>query len=467
VTGIEPPFNNPQESRWRLLMRLRWPLGGAIALAFALGQIVEALLLDTARPPARLMLDVLSWGGLGGLAVWVSLTWVSRRERRYQADLERALHEQQALNRQLERSNAQLELLSDVNRQIAESATIDEILDAAIEFPRRLVSARIAALLLEDTAGAVVARLDGATADEFARLRQQLEASAPSDRRGPYYLALRPPRRGTGLCLVLPLNDGAAAIGRVELYQDVDAPLPDDELALLETIASELAEAIAGARRRAREARAIYELERAIAEERARIARDIHDGLAQSLAFQRMRVDLWVDWISSEPARLRDELLLLKRSLREQIVELRRAIFSLRPLQFGELGFAGGLERYITEFAGQNAWEVRVDLAGLPSSLTPELEAICFRVIQEGLNNIAKHAGAGRVEVRVERADNGLLLVIRDDGCGFDPGRAADDASRIGLRQMRERLAGLRGYLAVLSQPGAGAELRAWLPLGE
>jgi signal transduction histidine kinase len=269
------------------------------------------------------------------------------------------------------------------------------------------------------------------------------------------------------LCLVLPLNDGAAAIGQIELYQDAPERLPDDELALLETIANELAEAIVGARRRAREARAIYELERAIAEERARIARDIHDGLAQSLAFQRMRVDLWVDWMSSDPARLHDELVQLKRSLREQIAELRRAIFSLRPLQFDELGFAGGLERYITEFAAQNAWDARVDLAGLPSSLAPELEAICFRVIQEGLNNIAKHAGARQVEVRVERADNGVLVRIRDDGRGFEPGRASDDASRIGLRQMRERLAGLRGYLAVLSQPGAGAELRAWLPLGE
>jgi len=89
------------ESRWLLLLRLRWPLGGAIALAFAVGQIAETLLLDERRPALRLLLDVVAWGLLGGLAVWISLTWASRVERRYQASLERALSEQRELNRRV------------------------------------------------------------------------------------------------------------------------------------------------------------------------------------------------------------------------------------------------------------------------------------------------------------------------------------------------------------------------------
>ncbi|HNP72381.1 MAG TPA: hypothetical protein PKK15_14775, partial [Kouleothrix sp.] len=161
------PTINPQESRWRLLLRLRWPLGAAITLAFALGQLIEPLLLGEPRSLARLLLDVITWGVLGGLAVWVSLTWVGRREQRYQADLERSLAEQHILNRRLQRANSQLELLSAANRQIAESTSLDQILDAALLFPRRLVVAQAAALLLHDPLGPIVARADGASADDL------------------------------------------------------------------------------------------------------------------------------------------------------------------------------------------------------------------------------------------------------------------------------------------------------------
>ena len=425
--------------------------------AFALGQLAEALLLGSANPPARMLMDVLAWGVLGGLAVWISLTWVSRREQHYQATLERALREQQALNNQLQRANSQLELLSAVNRQIADSATLDEILDAALIFPQRLVPAHAAALLLYDPAGPIVARAEGAPASEIAAWRARLIGTPPEHQRIPALLAADPP------CLIVPLHDGVAPLGRVELYVESATQLPADELALLETIGSELAEAIVGARRRAREARAIYQLEQAIADERARIARDIHDGLAQTLAFQRMRADLWIDWIGSDPERLRGELRGFKQSLREQIVELRRAIFALRPVQFDDLGFAGGLHRYIAEFAGQQGWQTQIDLAGLPSPLDPGLEASCFRIVQEALNNAAKHAGARHVAVLVELIDGGLRISVRDDGRGFEPGEPAAD--RVGLRQMHERLSALRGQLTVLSRPGAGTELRAWLPL--
>ncbi|MFN8502703.1 histidine kinase [Kouleothrix sp.] len=456
------PTINPQESRWRLLLRLRWPLGAAITLAFALGQLIEPLLLGEPRSLARLLLDVITWGVLGGLAVWVSLTWVGRREQRYQADLERSLAEQHILNRRLQRANSQLELLSAANRQIAESTSLDQILDAALLFPRRLVVAQAAALLLHDPLGPIVARADGASADDLGRLRASFQPERADAGREPLLL-VAPDRPGA--CLALPLHDGAVLVGRVELYCEQATPLPADELALLATIGSELAEAIVSARRRSREERAIYQLERAIAEERARIARDIHDGLAQALAFQRMRADLWLDWIASDPERLRAELKQLKQSLREQIAELRRAIFALRPVQFDDLGFAGGLNRYIMEFAGQQGWQARADLSGLPTALPPELEATCFRIVQEGLNNIAKHARASQAEVLIDQIDGGLRIRVCDNGRGFEPGQAADGpADRVGLRQMRERLAALHGQLTVLSRPGAGAELRVWMP---
>lgn len=455
-TEVEHRAGEAPKMYWQVLLRLRWLLGGTIGLAFAIGRVIESLWFDPDVPIMRIIGDVAAWGLLGGLAVWLTLTWVSRQEQRYQAGLEQALHDQQ-------RAYSQLALLSEVNRRIVDSATLDEILDAALTFPRRLVPAHATAVLLIDPTGIVETRTHGAPVEELAYLRKTLSiAERMAVARHPQMLE---GVDGANACLALPLHDGMALLGWIELHLKRPVTIAQDELALLETIANEIAEAIASARRRSREERAIYQLERAIAEERARIARDIHDGIAQSLAFMRMRIDLWNEWIESDPQRLRAEFAELKITLREQIRELRRAIFALRPVQFDELGFVGGLRRYIVEFAGQHSWDIHVDLSGTPSTISQDVEAVAFRVVQEALTNVAKHAAASRVEVVIGQADEGLQLVVRDDGRGFDPGTLPDAPGHVGLRQMRERLAALRGQLTILSRPGIGTELRAWIPL--
>jgi signal transduction histidine kinase len=465
MTSTDIPASQPPQFAWQVLLRMRWLLGTVIALAFALGQLVETMVAPTG--PTRLLLDVVGWGLLGGLAVWLSLTWASRQERRYESGLAQALQAQQQLNAQLQRANTHLSLLSEVNRQIADSATLDEVLDAALAFPQRLVPAQVAALLLYDSTGAIATRVEGVHTDELAHLRDQYDITdEPEQRHVRQRTARHDPQSERGACLILPLHDGVTAVGRIELYLERARFIPEDELALLETIASEIAEAIVSARRRAREERALYELERAIAEERARIARDIHDGIAQTLAFRRMRIDLWLDWLESDRPRLREELIALKQLLREQIAELRRAIFALRPVQFDELGFVGGLHRYVVEFASQQGWDIHVDLSDIPAGLTPDIEAACFRVVQEALTNSAKHARATRVDVTIDQVDQGLRVRVHDDGRGFEPSQQVGGASeQVGLRQMRERLEAISGQMTVLSQPGAGTEVRVWIPL--
>lgn len=453
-------------SPWQQLLRLRLPLGGAIAIAFAIGQLLEALFFGPIVSERRVIVDVIGWGLLGGLAVWFSLTWVSRQERRYQAGLEHALREQQELNHQLQRSNSQLALLSDVNRHIADSTTLDDILNAALQFPQRLIELRAGAMLLHAPDDLVETRVTGASVEQIHAWRASLGLQRPPTGDHQPRLFTPPTEQADAVaCLVVPLLDGTTMIGYIELYVDRSIVIPPDELALLQTIASEIAEAIMSARRRSREERAIYALEQAIADERARIARDIHDGIAQTLAFRRMRIDLWLDWLETDRAQLREELIENKQMLREQIAELRRAIFALRPVQFDELGFIGGLHRYITEFANQHGWRVQIDLGGAPGTLSPEHEAICFRVIQEALTNVAKHARATQVVVKIDQADRGLWISVRDDGVGFDPGTAMELAGHVGLRQMQERLHAIRGRITVLSQPGAGTEVRGWLSL--
>jgi signal transduction histidine kinase len=455
------------QTDWHQILRLRPLVGGIVGIAFALGQLLELVLLDPPRPVGQMILDGVVWGGLGGLAAWLILTWAARQERHYQHELEQALIEQRALNQQLQRSNAHLALLSEVNQRIAVSNVLDDILDAALEFPQRLVPSRAAALLLIDPTGPIETRADGASAEQLARWRKSFAISSKLVvERVPQVLTL-PPQNGTiSTCLVLPLNDGVEQVGWIELYQEQPKQLASDEIELLETISSEIAEAIISTRRRSREERAIYELERAIAEERARIARDIHDGAAQSLAFMRMRIDLWREMIAGDPQRLDVELNELKGTLREQIKELRRAIFALRPIQFDELGFVGGLHRYVAEFANQHSWTYQIDLGEVPQSLSPEIEAACFRIVQESLTNAAKHASPTRVEVQIRQIDQGLQIAIRDNGKGFDPGKLGElPYEHVGLRQMHERINGLRGQLTLLSRPNSGTEVRVWIPL--
>jgi signal transduction histidine kinase len=456
-------------SPWQFLLRSRWWLGGAIGLAFAVGHLLEALFFERVLGVVQVSFDAILWGILGALAVWFSLTWTSRQEQRHQSELEQALQQQQLLNRQLQRANAHLTLLSEANAQLAVSASLDAVAAAALEFPRRLAPSEMAALWLFDPGGEVLA----CTTGQPPKTLHTLRAAYGHALAGATMLQIiTPPNDPDGLagaCLVLPLYDDHLMVGRMEFFLARRISLAEDEYVLLQTIAGEIAETISGVRRRAREERAIYELEQAIAEERARIARDIHDGLAQTLAFRRMRVDLWLDWLDQDPARLRSELVSFKHLLREQIAELRRAIFALRPLTFDEFGFVGGMHRYVQEFGSQQNWQVDVDLSSIASLLSPTLEAICFRIIQEALTNAAKHARATTVSVSSAVVDGGLQFVIQDNGRGFDPGGLANSGdgtgARLGLRQMRERLAALHGRLTVLSHPGAGAELRVWIPL--
>jgi signal transduction histidine kinase len=379
---------------------------------------------------------------------------------------------------ELRRSNARLELLYEINQRIASSATLDEVLDYAISLPRRLLDAGAASLVLRDADGQ---SLDtrragiGAEALHAARAAFGLLPAPPDLSRPRALLDAKGSSRFLAVAVV-PLAEGDdEPVGWIEAYLDDPRPfngrilagkLPAETEALLITVAGELAEAVLGSRRRAREIASVAALEQAITAERTRIARDLHDGVAQSLAFMRMRVDLWEDWLAENPARLSAEFADMKHNLRQQIEELRRAIFALRPFELGRLGFSAALRRFVGEFADQQDWALELDLGDLPPDLPHALELAAFRFVQEGLNNAAKHAQAKHVAVALRQLDGGLQIIIRDDGVGFNPGEQSElPASSLGLRQMRERAATLDGRVTLIAQPGAGTELRVWLPM--
>jgi len=196
-------------------------------------------------------------------------------------------------------------------------------------------------------------------------------------------------------------------------------------------------------------------------EERARIARDLHDGVAQALYLAALRMDALQAQTDALP--LRDALRRLGASLRESIREIRRTIFSLHPPTWSEDDFVETLADFVRRYAEEMGWDVQFQAEPalrIPQRLTP----IVFRITQEALNNAAKHARARRVQVSLQRSAARLLLDVRDDGRGFAPEKRASGG--MGIAQMKQRAREAGGELQIRSQPGGGTHVQVRLPWG-
>ena len=215
--------------------------------------------------------------------------------------------------------------------------------------------------------------------------------------------------------------------------------------------------------------------ELAIAEERARIAREIHDGVAQSLAFSALKLDLVSRLLAAQELSSTDkaleELSGAKKTIRETIKEVRRSIFALRPIDLERHGFVETIRRYCLDYDQQNSIRVSLEVREVPQ-LTLKSEAVLFRIFQESLNNVAKHAGAKHMKVTLGKTCDYPNLCrgfieIQDDGHGFDPAHVSDrvtSAGGLGLKQMRERILARGGDFEVVSALDQGTRIYASLP---
>ena len=205
----------------------------------------------------------------------------------------------------------------------------------------------------------------------------------------------------------------------------------------------------------------------AIDAERHRIAHEIHDGVAQSLAGLRFKSALWRHLADAAPPGMRAALDELQAVLSAAIVDLRRAIFALRPVDLDALGFYPALTQLVRDFGDQNQLAARLEIAGSQEALPDITELPLYRIIQEGLSNVGQHAHASSVVVQlmVDPA-GGVVVSVHDNGCGFDPGQLGpvDQAGHFGLRQMRERILDLGGTLDIHSAVGQGTQLVITLP---
>lgn len=200
-------------------------------------------------------------------------------------------------------------------------------------------------------------------------------------------------------------------------------------------------------------------------EERHRLARDLHDGPAQVLATVGLRVELCQRLLDEQPERAREEMERLRQLIRESLQEVRQVIFQLRPVELDQLGLVPALRRYLAGQRERTGLRVQLVTRGEPRRFHPALEIGVFRIIQEALNNVAKHAGTDRAVVRLEFAATRFWAEVADEGRGFDPD-AAVRPDCFGLATMRERAERMNGRLEILSSPGRGTRVRLEIPMG-
>jgi PAS domain S-box-containing protein len=213
-----------------------------------------------------------------------------------------------------------------------------------------------------------------------------------------------------------------------------------------------------------RDVTAQREREAVLEEERARIARDLHDGVAQTLYFMALKADMLKQKNSQlDEANLAD-LQEIGQKARQVIREVRRTIFALRPLDWKQGNFHTAIRQFITDFSEQVGWQTAVHIDE-HITIPPHLEPTIYRLIQESLNNVAKHANATEVHISLTPRANAdhLLLEIKDNGIGFDT--EAPSGSGFGLSQMQARVTAVDGTLHIHSQPANGTTIQIQLPL--
>lgn len=199
-------------------------------------------------------------------------------------------------------------------------------------------------------------------------------------------------------------------------------------------------------------------------EERKRVAREIHDGPAQSMANVVLRTELVEKvFIHEGIEKAREELNEIKGMIRESLTDVRRIIFNLRPMALDDLGLVPTLKRYIEELSKKNHTDFEFKTFGKENRLPPAMEVALFRLVQESLNNVIKHAKATDVQLKLEFQRDRIFLIVSDNGIGFDMKQKTREG--FGILGMKERIKLLEGQIVIQSAPGKGTKLFLSIPL--
>ena len=195
-------------------------------------------------------------------------------------------------------------------------------------------------------------------------------------------------------------------------------------------------------------------------DERRRIARELHDDLNQKMAMVAVELGMVARDL---PPKVQDEVSRIKEQAIEVSEDLRQVSHPLHPATLENLGLVRALERYCNELEKHEDLHVEFRAPDASEEIPSDAATCLYRIAQESLRNVVKHAGASRAKVTLESSKGGLLLRVEDDGAGFDP--EARGLRGIGLVGMEERVRPLNGRFALRSAPGEGTGLEAWVPI--
>jgi signal transduction histidine kinase len=261
-----------------------------------------------------------------------------------------------------------------------------------------------------------------------------------------------------GLLLQVPLPGTDGQLGHLCAMRSRRVPFATRDLGYARAVAALAATAIDEIR--------VHELDRqdAVLAERERIARELHDSLAQALALTHLQLRTLggrpdVAALTEVASQLRELAMICQRAFND----VREEIFDLQREQ--RLGLVENLKDYLVEYSRQFGVQTHLDLGQDGQlHLLPRCEAQVFRMVQEALTNVRKHSGASTATVRIRRVVEAIQLTVEDDGCGFDPATASEHGGSFGLQSMRGRMEIVGGSLVVDSSPGTGTRVTATIP---
>ncbi len=378
------------------------------------------------------------------------------------------------------RWSAQLESLNEVGNALVREHDLGRLLELICQHLRELLRARLVAIGLPagDASGNDEIRFaaaDGEGAGEILEMRVPVAGSRLGSALGrrrservesPGEIELKTElaagRIGVRAALWVPLLVRERAIGVILVADRLgeDPRFTDEDVRLAEVFAARAAVAVEMSERVARDS-----LRRVVAAqelERRRLSRELHDETAQTLT----SVLLGLQAIAEAPAspQAMAETARLQEIVKQALQDVRRLAVELRPKALDDFGLMAALKRLGSGFSEQTGIRVDVESYLGEARLPSEVETALYRIVQESLTNVVKHAGASSVSVLVTQKDGSVIAVIEDDGRGFDA-KAARPRAGLGLVGMEERVALLNGSLRIESSEGAGTTIVAEVPL--
>lgn len=362
--------------------------------------------------------------------------------------------------REIERRRQVAESLRNILAALNANATLDEILRLITRSASQLLDHPISVIYLLDAGSQelIPHSTFGAALETFAEtdflegLRERIMNEEP--------VAIGnmgggdQPAGGFRALLVIPIVIEMKASGCLALFYLEEREFSKEDIGLALTFGDQVSLIIENAflRQRARQA--------AVMEERARLARELHDSVTQSLYSLTLLAEGWQRQArAGKMAITAEPLVELGEIAQQALKEMRLLVFELRPSALEQEGLAGALLQRLNSVEKRAGVETQLDVIPENLQLSPVMEEGLYRIAQEALNNALKHAAATQVTVRIRSEPGEVLMEIEDNGSGFNP---PEDHSQggIGLASMRERAEQLGGVVALLSAPGQGTCLR-------